>query len=254
MSDLIDLVFSFRGLTLVLIGVSIWLRRRIPPGFGRRVALTVLALYLLMSVYIVPYGVGRILVWGYRPLGPADGATGQTVIIVLGSGESGITGWGDKVLPMLNPSGAARILETSRTYLLYPDAWVISSGGTSETGVATSADVMAAELTRLGVPADRIILETTSRNTHDEAVAAVPLVAALRPSRVVVVTSDVHMRRALGTFRAVGIDAVPAIARDPFISQGWRFWAIPGPGLGYTAEVIHEMVGLGYYAARGWWK
>jgi uncharacterized SAM-binding protein YcdF (DUF218 family) len=72
---------------------------------------------------------------------------------------------------------------------------------------------------------------------------------------VVIVTSDTHMRRSIGTFRAVGIDASPAIAPDPHRQAPWWDWATPStPGLDHTARVVHELIGLPYYWARGWWR
>jgi uncharacterized SAM-binding protein YcdF (DUF218 family) len=69
----------------------------------------------------------------------------------------------------------------------------------------------------------------------------------------VLVTSDIHMRRAIATFRGAGMTAVPAIAEDPLNSQSRIRTFIPTTeGLRFTSFVVHEYVGLVYYAARGW--
>jgi len=71
----------------------------------------------------------------------------------------------------------------------------------------------------------------------------------------VLVTSGTHMRRSLGTFRAQGIRAIPAIARDPLTAIAWSDWLLPSDlGLWKSSSVIHEIMGLVYYTARGWYK
>src|SRR6185295_8970327 len=79
----------------------------------------------------------------------------------------------------------------------------------------------------LGVPAARLIVETESRDTHDEAVIVAPMLRNLDVEHVVLVTSGTHMRRSLGTFRAQGIRAIPAIARDPLTAIAWSDWVLP---------------------------
>jgi uncharacterized SAM-binding protein YcdF (DUF218 family) len=72
---------------------------------------------------------------------------------------------------------------------------------------------------------------------------------------VILVTSETHMRRSLGTFRAQGIQAVPAIAREPAPVMPWIAWIIPTEGgLQRAADVWHEIIGLGYYLVRGWYR
>jgi uncharacterized SAM-binding protein YcdF (DUF218 family) len=70
---------------------------------------------------------------------------------------------------------------------------------------------------------------------------------------VVLVTSEIHMRRSLATFRTAGIDAVPAIAADPLNFESRIMSFIPTTeGLRFSSYVAHEYVGLVYYWLRGW--
>ena len=71
----------------------------------------------------------------------------------------------------------------------------------------------------------------------------------------VLVTSEIHMRRSLGTFKAAGIDAVPAIARPPFDNLSLSDWVLPsGLGLYEGAQVAHEALGTRVLRARGWYR
>jgi uncharacterized SAM-binding protein YcdF (DUF218 family) len=81
------------------------------------------------------------------------------------------------------------------------------------------------------------------------------MLRTLDAQHVILVTSEIHMRRSLGTFRAQGIRTVPAIAREPPPSMPWIAWLAPTEGgLNLASDVWHEIFGLGYYAARGWYR
>jgi len=110
-------------------------------------------------------------------------------------------------------------------------------------------------LQQLGVPAERVVTETASRNTREEAVVVASMLPNLKVEHLVIVTSDDHMRRSLGAFRAAGIRAIPAIARAPFPPRSWHEWVVPSDrGLGESSKVAHEILGIGYYAVRGWYR
>jgi uncharacterized SAM-binding protein YcdF (DUF218 family) len=114
---------------------------------------------------------------------------------------------------------------------------------------------MREELVQLGVPRDRILVETASRNTREEALVIEPMLRRLGNPQVVLVTSHTHMRRSIGTFRAVGITAIPAIARDPRPEVPLSEWILPtGRALRASGEVVHELFGIPYYWLRGWWQ
>jgi len=107
----------------------------------------------------------------------------------------------------------------------------------------------------LGVPASRIVQETVSTTTRDEAVVIRPMLTRLGAEQVILITSDVHMRRALGAFRAAGIDALPAIAREIERDVPWTTWLLPtDDGLWIGSLNAHEVIGVTYYWLRGWWK
>ena len=69
------------------------------------------------------------------------------------------------------------------------------------------------------------------------------------------VTSGIHMPRAMATFRRAGV-AVTAASTD-IIDVESPDWAIlrwlPSPtALVHTGEALHELAGLLYYRLRGW--
>jgi len=115
------------------------------------------------------------------------------------------------------------------------------------------SETMKAALVGLGVPAERILLESTSHVTRDEAVLTSRMLGDRGVRSCILVTSDLHMRRALAAFRHEGLDTTPAAARDPLDSQSqWLSWLPTPQGMEYSQEVIHEYVGLAWYWFRGW--
>ena len=62
------------------------------------------------------------------------------------------------------------------------------------------------------------------------------------------------MRRSLGAFRAIGIDAIPAIARGGDLPSQWWEWLPTTTGLEWSGRVAHEAGGMVYYWLRGWWR
>ena len=92
---------------------------------------------------------------------------------------------------------------------------MISSGGKvrAEQFAPATGAAMSRLLEQLGVPAERVLAETTSRNTREEAIMVASMLPKLNVERLVLVTSHDHMRRSLGAFHAAGLRAIPAIAR-----------------------------------------
>jgi uncharacterized SAM-binding protein YcdF (DUF218 family) len=76
---------------------------------------------------------------------------------------------------------------------------------------ATDASFVAELLQTYGVPPDSIIVESNSRNTHENAIntAAIWRERHFRSGRLV--ASATHMPRALASFRKAGLDVSPCL-------------------------------------------
>ena len=255
MSRLLSLLLSSGGPPVVFLLSAVWTAVS-RSAIARRFAVAAAALYLAASIYVVPEALVRV--WQPEPA-PFDarGVPGRgTAIVVLAGGDERVRGWSG-AMTRLERAEAARVLEAARVFRLVSPDWVISSGGTdpAHPESVSSSIAMSDALIELGVPLDRIRLESVSRDTHDEAVRIAPMLSALHVDRVGLVTSTVHMRRSLGTFRAAGVDALPASAPDPGRFAPWPDRWVPNErGLRLSSELAHELVGLPYYWARGWWR
>lgn len=254
MSTLMQGVFSLTGLLIALGAGAAWWWARPASRSGPRFLAAATVFYTLASIYFVPFAASRVLAYGFRPFSAADAPRGPTAIVVLGSGALYTDDWDGRELVQPDLQGSVRLLEATRVYGLLPEAWMISSGGAvNASGRATTGGAMANVLTHLGVPAARIVIENRSRTTREEALFIAPILRELKISRVILVTSDFHMRRSLATFRAENIDATPAIARDPFAVRPWSEWMWPAyQTLIWSGSVFREFLAIAFYAARGW--
>jgi uncharacterized SAM-binding protein YcdF (DUF218 family) len=255
---LVQLLFSITGFLFFLVAGILWLRARPSSRAARRYVAIVTIVYLLFSIYGANYAVGRLLMVGFHPFSQSDVPQGRTALIVLGSGSFTARNWGTDKYSVLDPPAAMRVLEAVRVFRIANPEWVISSGGLVNENagpLSSGAVTMRDALIDLGVPASRILLEDRSHNTRDEAVIVAPMLRTLGADHVILVTSELHMRRSVGAFRAVGVEVIPAIARGIFTTLPWYLWIIPSDaGIIEGSFLAHELVGITYYALRGWYK
>jgi uncharacterized SAM-binding protein YcdF (DUF218 family) len=117
------------------------------------------------------------------------------------------------------------------------------------------AELAQAVLQQLGVPADLILVEGQSRNTRENALNTAALWREKGFRSGLLVTSAVHMPRALATFRAAGLDLIPWPAdfqvQRPLVKS--LFDLLPDAGaLAMTSASAKEWLGLIVYRWRGW--
>jgi uncharacterized SAM-binding protein YcdF (DUF218 family) len=62
----------------------------------------------------------------------------------------------------------------------------------------------------LGVPATNIVLESESKNTYENGLFVRTKLKEMKASRVILVTSAWHMRRAVMAFKKLKVDVIPA--------------------------------------------
>lgn len=254
MSRAAHFVFSTAGVVWAIALAAIWIAVRPRSVAARRTFLAIALFYVVASIYAVPMAVTNVVARPYHRFTAADLPRGRVALVIFGAGDEVVEGW-DEHVAIPDSVGASRVLEAFRVYDLAKPAWVISSGGNPDPddNSEPSSTNMKMMLIRLGVPADRIVTESASRETHENALESAVIIHSLHADGVVLVTSAVHMRRAIGAMRAAGVDAVPAIAPDSWFQIDRNDRLLPSNhGLYYSGEVVHELIGLPYYRMRGW--
>lgn len=155
-----------------------------------------------------------------------------------------------------------RVLFGAHLFRLGKAHQIICTGNVATGGIAPhpAAEDMAELLETLGVPKDDIALETKAENTHQHAIYVDPLLRKRGFKRVLLVTSAMHMPRAMLVMRKhrPDIDFIPAPTdfRAPDIPLPWYrelVAVIPSPAnFVLFTEAAHEYLGLLYYRLRGW--
>lgn len=249
------MVFYFRSFVGLLLTPSILLAISIAFGTllqfsprrrrkGRRLlAVGVLALWMI-SLGLPFDPIGRWLE-GRHPaiLLPEEALELEGVrwIVVLGGGHRS-----GEQLPLSSlPSEASvyRIVEGLRLYHAIPESRIIFSG--YRAALSSSEASVNARLARaLGVDAERIDLEESPRNTAEEAAR---VRARVGDDPVVLVTTAVHMPRAVRIFEGAGLTVVPS--PTGYEVQAGRHsiggWIFPSPArVEYADAVMHELLGL----------
>ncbi len=182
------------------------------------------------------------LVGPTRPLAPAEYPRVAAIVVLGGEKESN-----DPVDADASDGSMTR-LGTGRALLRAHRAPVILlSGGKGE------AERMKSRLLAQGGPPARILIETRSHDTRENALYSAPILRRLGANRILLVTSSMHMRRAAGSFRKLGFDVIPAPSPD-WARRELRgdFWQVRERALKRSGECLHELLGLGVYEGLGW--
>ena len=151
---------------------------------------------------------------------------------------------------------AYRTLAAIRLHNMLPETMLLVSGGIGDPqGLAKPESViMRDELLDAGVPAQLIVLETSSRNTHEQAINVTSMLQERNIDSFLLVTSAAHMRRSLGTFTAQGLQPFPSIAQsssDGMPTTRWP-WLTQSGALNRSRAVMRELLALAYYQQQGW--
>jgi uncharacterized SAM-binding protein YcdF (DUF218 family) len=196
----------------------------------------------------------RTLTAGYRPLASAADAHGATVVVVLGAGSVNLRTAG-RQLSLVTMEGGLRVLEAARLFELLNGPLVIASGGITEHDgrAAPESVAMQRALIELGVRADRIVLESESRNTREEAVIIKRMLADRGVTEFVLVTSSLHMRRSMLAFEREGMHPIPSpspLLPDRSVQR--PRWLPSDLWLQIGDSALYEWLARGYYWWQGW--
>jgi len=166
-------------------------------------------------------------------------SSAKTLVIVLGGGFEGTIPTSDEV-GSLQIASFRRSLAAANRMASLGEARLLITG--------SEAGAMQALVTQLGLDADRIMVDSRSNTTAESAIAIRGIADAYGAEKIELMTTALHMRRALASLEREGIVAC-ALAVD------FRYKRTSFPGkllpqasaLQKSTEALHEYVGLLYY-------
>lgn len=235
-------------LLLVALATGLWLlrpshavglpRRRARAGWALAWA-TWAALWVLATPAVV-----NVLTWSVELRGPpldwalASANPARTALVVLAGGVRTF----DRSTPpreRLDGASTARVLGASRIYLEHPFELVVLSGAPEQQGVA-----MEDLITTLGVPRARIVRESTSYTTRENAERSLAILRERGFDTVVLATSATHLRRAVHEFERAGAHVIPAAVEVIGPSRFFFDELIPSSSaLSRSNQMLHELLG-----------
>lgn len=241
------------SLTIILLLVAAVLRKRRPRLASATTILAVGSLWILSTHALSDFLLGALE--ARFPAVNAEQTPAADAIVVLGGYMHSPT----KSHPAaeLNESGD-RLWMGAQLFKAGKAPLVLLSGGTVPgfgEKLVPEAEAAKDLLQRWGVPSEAILVETQSRNTHENAIFSRPILLQKNARRVLLVTSAFHMPRATAIFRKAGMDVTP-VPTD-YLS-GWEgrdlvSSLIPdAEGLYRSSVALREWIGLTVYKLRGW--
>jgi uncharacterized SAM-binding protein YcdF (DUF218 family) len=134
---------------------------------------------------------------------------------------------------------------------------IMISGGNvfPQAGFDAEAVYSQAILEDWGVPSEAILIDAQSRNTYENASQTRNVLGGLGVDQILLVTSSLHMHRAMKTFQKSGFEVIPSTSginvvdfNQPLILDWWPSVT----NLKMAEAVIREKIGLMVYWLRGW--
>ncbi|MDO9489986.1 MAG: YdcF family protein [Sphingomonadaceae bacterium] len=203
--------------------------------------------FVILAILPTGYWLSRSLETRFpipRPL-PADIAH---IVVLAGAEDLGASAMVGR--PEFN-AAADRMIEGAALARAMPRArlWIV--GGVRARWVLSDVDWTALAWRRLGIPRDRILMARESFDTCENAA----VVAARRlQGDILLVTSAIHMPRAVACFRSNGIEPTPYpvdFQRSRVAHPVEAFSSNLSANLTLTDAALHEWIGLLFYRLAG---
>jgi uncharacterized SAM-binding protein YcdF (DUF218 family) len=201
-------------------------KRTLLVGFALGIA------FVLVSKYVIEHT--TLVDWIVLPLGRGGDTAGPAdAIVVLGASNTGLC--------TPNYSGLQRVLRAAQLYHERRAPLMVITGGKTANMPCTLAAPMRDLAVRLGVPADRIRLEETSRSTWENVERSDAVLKTIGATRILLVTDRTHLARAETVFRRFGYHVERASV--PILLGHISNWTLLAMG-------VREYAAWTYY----WWR
>ncbi|HEU0230503.1 MAG TPA: YdcF family protein [Burkholderiaceae bacterium] len=236
-------------ITCLVIGTVCFIARRRKTGFI--IAMAGIGWAVFWSLPASSLWAGGRLEQMYPHMLPAQLPKAQAIVVLGGNTANNRQNWFE---PYDKDTAWPRIDTAALLYRAGRAPTIILSGAALE-GKVSEAQAMAHALEKQGIPELALIMETHSYTTHQNGTFTAAKLRALHIKRILLVTSALHMPRAMAVFRKLGVSAIAAPApRQIYVpgQPGFAFWLPDMRSLDASRSIIKEYVGLLVYWLRGW--
>lgn len=237
------------SVTLLLLAVILFIVR------WRKVALLItagaLGWLIFWSLPTSSLWAGGLLEQRYPYVAPADQPKAQAIVVLGGNTAGGRKNWFENYeqgKTWLRTDTAASLYRAERAPLIIVSGAAFD-GGQSEARMMTNA------LEQAGIPSADIVQEDHSYTTHQNALYTTQKLHEMNISRILLVTSALHMPRAMASFQKQGITPIAAPSPPQIVVPAepeFSFWTPDMRALNASRSIIKEYLGLFVYWVRGW--
>lgn len=263
LSKLLPLFIYPLGLSSLLMGLGLFWLWRHPKRAMWSISAALFVLFFASNP-----GVSKKLVstleWQYFPPNPMP--TADAIVVLGGATQPALAPrpWvevseqGDRIL-----YGARLYNQAKAPKLILSGGRITWRGGSAKQGAASEADDMKEFAIAMNVPESDILLEGDSLNTRENAVNVKKILESQSIESVLLVTSAIHMPRAVAIFKKLGIAVIPAptdylVPTEAYESvnttwQGRLLACFPdAEAIAQFTRALKEYVGFALYRLRGW--
>lgn len=230
------------NILLLLAALLLWRRRK--------VAITLIAVATIsLIIFSLPITSNQlaILLEKYPAIPPAELRTHKAdAIVVLGGGV--ISHADEYQRSSLSNSALMRLRYAA--FVQRQTGLPILTSGSGLTGATSEAETMQ-QILATEYSITNVKAEATSRTTAENAVNSALILKRNKMHRIFLVTSSLHMNRAVDLFTRQGVDVIPA-PTDLYSNRDidWRDYMPSGNALYDARYVLHEYLGKLWYWLR----
>ncbi len=196
----------------------------------------------------------------YQP--PTNTPKADVIIVLGGMTRSRIA---PRQIPEISEEGD-RLFYAAWLYKHGAAPTILLSGGKPflKAGNTSESDEMAQLLELMAIPKEALWLESFSDNTYENAVETKRILTEKGLNRILLVTSALHMPRAVAIFKKQGFDVIPAPTDYLVTDADWEHYTqadfslqlynlLPSSAdLDLTSRAMKEWIGIIVYKFRGW--
>jgi len=173
------------------------------------------------------------------------------VVVILGGGV--LPSGGLRAVAEPSRASYSRVVNGVEYFGRSGAQYLIVSGGAGPSGGETNAEVMKRLAIKLGVPADRMLMEPCVSTTWEHPEQVAKLIDEPRDTVVIgIVTSALHMKRSMMAFERYFSRVVALPSNYLYEPIRWEIDSfIPSAkALSASSAMFHELIGLGWYYLR----
>jgi len=207
---------------------------------------------LVWSLPVTSLWLGGLLEQRYPYFAAAQAPHADAIVVLGGHTANNRANW---FLPFDANTARSRLARAAELYHAGRAPRIVLSGGALE-GTVSEARNMARLLRQRGVPEAALLLENSSRTTHENALRTDQALREHGIARVLLVTSALHMPRSMLSFdKQTPVTVIPApVAAQIYLPEDGSLnaWVPNLRALEASRSIIKEYVGLLVYWLRGW--